>query len=178
MTAKDGSQCSRRVSDGSTPPVCHIHRAQQQGTSVSPLTQPVDLDETRSSDERIRLRAAELIIELNAKNKKPQEMADYTRFIKALSAGELVKLRDLVTQIRFLKEAVYDRLPHLRPAHAVPLPEVAEPTPREPVQQTPLAESHPTAPAAPPDPDELITVETLNHGPRQVTRRELENSRI
>lgn len=41
---RDGTQCGRRVSDGSNPPICHLHRAQQEGKSVSPLTAPSVFD--------------------------------------------------------------------------------------------------------------------------------------
>lgn len=39
---RDGSRCGRRVADGSNPPVCHIHRAQQEGKGA--LTQPAPFD--------------------------------------------------------------------------------------------------------------------------------------
>ena len=60
-TCRDGSQCGRRVTDGSTPPVCHIHAKR----STSPLTQPVErtpleiIQKLMSDrDPAIRLRAA------------------------------------------------------------------------------------------------------------------------
>ena len=52
---KDGTQRGRRVSDGSNPPVCHVHRAQQAGTSVSPLTEPLAF----SPEETLRRIAAD-----------------------------------------------------------------------------------------------------------------------
>jgi hypothetical protein len=182
MPTRKGGQCGRRVTDGSSPAVCHIHRAKQSGVHT-PLTKPVDLDEleivrklARSSDERIRLRAAELLIELKAKTEKPKAVADFTKFLKALLPDERTRLLDFLAQLRTLKEEVYERLPQLRPAGDVAPVEPVEPTPREPVQPPGLAESHPTPRVE--DPDEVITVETLNHGPRDVTRRELEDSRV
>jgi hypothetical protein len=65
-TCRDGSQCGRRVTDGSTPPVCHIHAKR----STSPLTQPVErtpleIIQTLMSDRdpAIRLRAANTYLE-------------------------------------------------------------------------------------------------------------------
>ena len=41
---RNGSPCGRKVTDGSQPPVCHVHRLAAQGKSVSPLTQAAPFD--------------------------------------------------------------------------------------------------------------------------------------
>ena len=75
-TCKDGSQCGRRVIDGSHPPLCHLHRAKP---NLSPIIPPPDaeVDEikllkqlTRSTDPRVKLRAVDLLITLRRKDEK------------------------------------------------------------------------------------------------------------
>ena len=68
MRCKDGTQCGRRVSDGSHPPVCHVHLKVAAGQPVSALTEPV-LDEmkiltrfTSDSSAQVRLRAVDLLL--------------------------------------------------------------------------------------------------------------------
>ncbi len=65
MLCKDGTRCSRRVSDGSNPPVCHVHAA---GEPVGGLTEPV-FDEMKilkrlmsDSSPQVRLRAVDLLL--------------------------------------------------------------------------------------------------------------------
>jgi len=62
---RDGSPCLRGVTDGSNPPVCHVHRTQQAGQPQpgysAPPANPEDVLQKLLSDQnpRIRLRAAE-----------------------------------------------------------------------------------------------------------------------
>jgi hypothetical protein len=127
---KDGSTCGRRVSDGSNPPVCHIHRAHQQGRTVSPLTEPIDIDEEkilrrlmRDADPSIRLRAVTAWIEFKGKVEKECPRCEARRdderlnsvLIAALVDEERTALTDALTSIRRIKEAVYAREPNARP---------------------------------------------------------------
>ncbi|HEY7566553.1 MAG TPA: hypothetical protein VH762_03230, partial [Gemmatimonadaceae bacterium] len=74
------------MTDGSNPPVCHIHRAIAAGKAANPLTEPADIDElaivkklARSGDERVKLRAVELLLELKAKAQGRSSAAQTTR---------------------------------------------------------------------------------------------------
>ena len=67
----DGSPCGRRVTDGSQPPVCHVHRAvaagnPHNGGSVNPrrskTPEQVVEDLLHSKDDAIRLRAADVFL--------------------------------------------------------------------------------------------------------------------
>lgn len=59
---KDGSRCGRRVSDGSNPPVCHVHRAQQAGKPVGALTEPAPFDAERK------------LLKIAANDRHPQQL--------------------------------------------------------------------------------------------------------
>src|SRR4029079_2131715 len=67
----DGSPCGRRVTNGSQPPVCHLHRAvasgnSHNGGSVNPrkskTPEQVLEDLLHSKDEAVRLRAADAFL--------------------------------------------------------------------------------------------------------------------
>ena len=66
---RDNTQCSRRVKDGSNPPLCHLHRANPALSPIIP--QADDLDELKllrrlahDRDSRVRLRAVDLLIKI------------------------------------------------------------------------------------------------------------------
>lgn len=59
---KDGSRCGRRVSDGSNPPICHVHRAQQAGKPVGALTEPAPFDAERK------------LLKIAANDRHPQQL--------------------------------------------------------------------------------------------------------
>lgn len=123
----DNSQCGRRVADGSNPPLCHIHAAMARGEAASALTD-TDVDEiailkrlARSSNEQIKLRAVDLLLEVKRKQKatddERQLVAGPTarQFLDALTADEREQVRALVRQLREIQRGVYERQPKLRP---------------------------------------------------------------
>src|SRR5688500_2452990 len=66
---RDGSQCGRRVADGSNPPVCSVH----QGKVTSPIIAD-EIDEikilkrlARDTNPQVRLRAVDLLLDLKRK---------------------------------------------------------------------------------------------------------------
>ncbi len=68
MLCKDDTRCGRRVSDGSNPPVCHVHAAVAAGEALGALTEPV-IDEmkilkrlTSDASPQVRLRAVEFLL--------------------------------------------------------------------------------------------------------------------
>jgi hypothetical protein len=77
---RDGSQCSRRVVNAANPqaPLCHLHDGRDP---VSPIIPPPDeVDEmkilkrlARSSDQRISLRAVDLLLTLQQKEDKKDD---------------------------------------------------------------------------------------------------------
>jgi hypothetical protein len=130
MKCADGSPCGRRVTDGSLPPICHLHRAVAAGNPHNGGTTnpPRDLDpldvlrrDLRASEASVRVRAAtELLAE---ERRRRDERADhdavdvaYQAFSAALTPEEKVALYELLLQVRFLKLKVYQRCPAARPA--------------------------------------------------------------
>jgi hypothetical protein len=123
------------VTDGSNPPICHIHTGRAGG-----IAQPNELDEikilqklARDSDPRVRLRAVDLLIDLKAKAKtEPAKQDDsYEEFFDALTEDELARFDDLLGQIKALKETVYARAPQLRPLSSIAPREVPPQTSAE-----------------------------------------------
>jgi hypothetical protein len=124
MRAKDGSQCARRVSDGSYPPTCHIHAAKQRGTSISPLTQPVELDEmeilrklARSGSEQVQLRAVDLLLSLRKEGTDaPKQNVEDLTWLERATDAQRERLRDLVAEIATIKaQCVRQPLPDPEP---------------------------------------------------------------
>jgi len=127
-TTRDGSQCGRRASDDTIPALCHIHRALANGQHA-PLTEPVfdplnDLRKlARSSDERVRLRAIDLLIELERKAAERRDAKSAsgdgptgTVILAAMTDKERARVRHLCAQLREIQGAVFERRPDLRPA--------------------------------------------------------------
>lgn len=127
---KDGTQCGRRVKDDSIPPLCHIHLAQQQGRSVSPLTEPAEIDEEailkklmRDPDPAIRLRAVGAWLDYKAKKRDAaQRPDDWRPFFKALTDDERARMLELLQAVEDFKETIYARDPTLRPDGEPPPP--------------------------------------------------------
>ncbi len=74
MLCKDGTQCGRRVSDGSNPPVCHVHQQVAAGQPVGALTEPAEIDEMRilkrlanDKNPQVRLRAVDQLLSWQSK---------------------------------------------------------------------------------------------------------------
>jgi hypothetical protein len=119
----DGSQCGRRVADGSNPPICHVHKAVAQGTSHSAMTEPATFDGlkelrrlTRSTDDRVRLRAVDLLIELERKEaaKRDRSMTPHGEFgarvlLDAMTPEEREAIGELITRLRDIQRGVYRR---------------------------------------------------------------------
>jgi hypothetical protein len=117
---RDGTQCGRRVTDGSNPPICHIHA---RGTSSPLIPPPDEIDEikilkrlARDSNPQVRLKAVDLLLDLKAKGEAaPSEAEQTDRFLDALTEEESARLDAILEQLRNLKEEVWTREPHLRP---------------------------------------------------------------
>jgi hypothetical protein len=123
---RDGSQCSRRVTDGSHPPMCHLHN----GTpSASPIIPPPDeVDEmkilrrlAKDPTPQIRLRAVDLLISLRQKEEKgcercaaelaaARERADA---IERMTDAQIAEARALINQAKAIvanakNQPIYD----------------------------------------------------------------------
>jgi hypothetical protein len=119
---RNGSPCGRRVSDGSNPPVCHVHRLQQQGKGTSALTQPVERSPLeiiqrlmRDRDPSIRLRAANAYLDHLGKPQPDARPTEWHDFVKALSENERVEMLALLQALDEFKKRIYTREPDLRP---------------------------------------------------------------
>jgi hypothetical protein len=165
----DRSQCGRRVADGSNPPLCHIHAAIARGQAANALTDTGDdFDEikalkrlARSSNEQIKLRAIDLLLERKRKQKE-QDVKDAPgptarMFLDALLPEERELVRSLVRQLNEFKEVVYERVPKLRPPDWRPVDAaVVVPAP-QPIEEpaAPSRAEH-TITAAPEDEDDDV----------------------
>jgi hypothetical protein len=117
----DGSPCGRRVTDGSQPPICHVHRAVAAGTphnggtvnkrrSMTPEQVLEDL--LRSKDDSVRLRAADVFLK-----RQEREMAcprcaaaaerdEHNRSaIHRLTYEQRGQLRELIQTVRSILES-------------------------------------------------------------------------
>jgi hypothetical protein len=132
---KDGTQCGRRVADGSQPPVCSAH-----ARHTSPLTQRVErtpeeiLRKLMSDrDPSIRLRAVTEWIDYQRKQtigcprceQRNEAERLTTAFIAAWTDDEREAVAELLRQVRAVKETIYTREPQLRPAWDLPPSRVA-----------------------------------------------------
>lgn len=127
----DGSPCGRRVTDGSQPPICHIHRAKANGvfanggqlTSNLPPPDPMVVlqKDMRASEPSVRVRAAtEFLAEERRRRAERQEVdADdkaWAAFKLAVNAEEVREMNELMDRMKLLKYRVYQRVPEARPA--------------------------------------------------------------
>jgi hypothetical protein len=158
----DGTQCGRRVADGSNPPLCHIHAAIARGQSHSPLMDSGDeIDEVkilkrlaRSKDDRVKLRAVDLLLEVKRRRLEAPAPAgpNYYPFVKALTTEERALVSELTMRFRALKEAVYERCPELAPASWRPADDLCADTATREDEAPPS----PAAPMPEEDPDEVV----------------------
>ncbi len=122
---RDGSQCGRRVTDGSNPPVCHIHRAAAAGGSVSPLTtRAMGTDDIprillkmfSDPDATVRLRAIDAWQKFEerqaARGKRESPWHD---LIAAMTEDERDHVRGCLETIATIKDTVFERNPRLMP---------------------------------------------------------------
>jgi hypothetical protein len=106
----DNTQCSRRVGDGTSPPVCHIHRTKVNGGG---LMAPIDLNEmeilkklARDSNPQVRLRAVDLLLSLKREARAEAPDTRNSDFLKRATPAQRDALRDLLKQIAAIKTAV------------------------------------------------------------------------
>lgn len=157
---RDGQPCGRKVTDGSQPPVCHIHRAKAEGRSNSPLSPtPDDVDPirilkrlARSSNESTSLKAVDLLLDLEKTKKAEVKGPNYDAFLAVLTDDERTTIRSLHDQLQALRETVYTRCPDLRPASRVP----AAPVPMEPATSDEDASTPPRVPTLAPPPPLIV----------------------
>lgn len=118
---RDGSQCGRRVADGSNPPVCHLHNG-----SPPPAIIPDDVDEmkilrklTRDSNPQVRLRAVDLLISLKQKQEKgcrqctdrAAKEAATEDMLHRLTIEQRTRLRELIAEVNAIKAAALMQIP-------------------------------------------------------------------
>src|SRR5262245_13705850 len=118
--AADGTQCGRSVTDGSQPPICHIHRHKANGT-LAGIAQPAQrtpeeivrklLDD---SDPSVRLRAVEMW-QKHFESRNADNGAGHRDLIRLLTDDEKAALREAIDWIDAIKDAVYARHPDLEP---------------------------------------------------------------
>lgn len=121
---RDGSQCGRRVPDGSNPPQCHLHRPNPNLSPIIPDPgESVDALKilrrlAKDKDARVRLRAVDLLLSLKDHENKAADacarcarMKDDNGFkIEALSVEERRRMIVLVAEIKRIKNAVRERI--------------------------------------------------------------------
>lgn len=123
-TTADGSQCGRRVRDGSQPPVCSVHKAVAQGQHVGgappfqgkPLDPIAKLKKIARNDKHPRqMEALRMLLDLGA---KADDRPDYgAAFVKALSEDEKKEGLALLEAWETFRAAMYAKYPELpRPA--------------------------------------------------------------
>jgi hypothetical protein len=118
--AADGQQCGRTVTDGSQPPICHIHRNKANGTLAGiaqPKTRtPKEIIEKllTDSDPSVRLRAVEMW-QKHFEHKEQSDNGQYHELLRLMIEDERDHLKACLDTIADLKEQVYDRNPDLEP---------------------------------------------------------------
>lgn len=136
-TTKDGTQCGRRVKDGSQPPVCSVHRDQQkrQGQAGANHFAPVERTPLeiikklmRDSDPAIRLRAVEMFQKYEERlADKPSLKTD--DLLHRATPDQLSALRVLLDQLTAWKSTVAQQ--PLRRLFPNPYDPDGEPVPEE-----------------------------------------------
>lgn len=132
----DGTQCSRKVTDGSQPPTCHLHRPNAVLTGVAAASDTDDLQVllrrlTKDHDKAIRLRAIEAILKWEERQStacaactaRSKEERQTTALIDGLSDEERTSLLAALATLRAVRETIYTRRPELRPAWSQPPPQ-------------------------------------------------------
>lgn len=117
---RDGSRCGRRVSDGSNPPVCHVHRAQQEGKRVGALTEPSPFDpETTlrriAADRKHpnQVQAIRLLLDrekCRACAARAEGEVDFQKFWRNVTDDEKARLKVISAEIKQIKADVRKRI--------------------------------------------------------------------
>ena len=109
---RDGSPCGRRVTDGSNPPICHLHKQTIGKPFVSTKT-PLQRVEKIAADDRHQHQMAAIKILLEREEgvtgDPAQKMA--ANVITAMTAEEKAEIRGLLLQVQLIKERVVQRHP-------------------------------------------------------------------
>jgi hypothetical protein len=167
----DGTQCGRTVTDGSQPPICHIHRAAAAGNphnNASGMNHAVDRSPEeilrrllRDSDPNVRLRALDLW-QKHFENRAHTPDEPYRDLLHAATDNERETLSRLLDQLNETKHAIYQRHPDLevdattdgwrrrREQARAAQPPTKSASPREPAP--------PSEPVADPDDLDIIAV--------------------
>lgn len=116
-STRNGSQCGRKVTDGSQPPICHVHRLQQQGKGSSPLI-PTEVDEisilkrlARDTSPQIRLRAVDILLSMKSGAgcercaSEVSRAAELDQVLLRATQSQRLRLRDLVAEVKAIKAA-------------------------------------------------------------------------
>jgi hypothetical protein len=152
-STRDGSRCGRKVTDGSQPPVCHIHKAQAAGSSVSPLTSPAPFDalekitKLAAKEGPSQLGALKLLMELDSERSCPRcaaRDADASNLnLELCTPEEHDELKSLAQRMIALKQTLRIRtLTHV-PTPPEPEPDVIDEPVVEPAPQ-PEEDDRPT----------------------------------
>jgi hypothetical protein len=107
----DGSPCGRRVTDGSNPPICHIHKGHAGFQRKSQTPEQVLDDLMRSKDEAIRLRAADAFLKRQERQTAcPRCQAERERdqdreaAVARLTADQRHQIHELIQRVRDILE--------------------------------------------------------------------------
>jgi hypothetical protein len=183
MRAKDGSQCSRRVSDGSVPPVCHLHRGLNGGIALPEPFEPMSkLRKIAANDSHPRqVEAIKQILDREATDECPTCTAtkNETTWLQYLTTEELKRHYDLTVELRTAALARQrrgekpNRLLDFENDTLGPSKDQDDEANGKPDSgKVSAASGQRPAPAPAPDPDELIEV-MGSKGPRMVRRGDL-----
>ena len=115
---RDGTQCGRRVTDGSNPPVCHIHAGRSKSPIISDEVDEVKILKrlARDANPQVRLRAVDLLLSLKEKDRdKPTAQRQPPFYVDALTDDERTRLGALMQQYKAFQQEVWARDPSQRP---------------------------------------------------------------
>lgn len=112
MRTRNGTACGRRVSDGSIPPICHIHRGTNGGIAVA-ASEPDDLlgqarRMLKDKDATVRLRAIDLCLKLQERAEKrcgicadrAEQDRELAALIDRLSDDERARALSLILELK------------------------------------------------------------------------------
>lgn len=174
---RDGSQCGRRVADGSNPPICHVHAGPAQGGAAASAAVPFDGEKllrklAHSSNEGVALRATDLLMQLKGASgcatcaARADESARADFIIARATQKQKEELRHHLVRAKELK-AIIAKQP-VQPVDSDGLPLVALPPPtdyrraaepvpaREPASDTSTRPTRPSAVEGAPVPHVVI----------------------